>query len=94
MNFLDRMRAKQARKKPKLPTDTGEFMVFKYDQNDDIVEASSLIFPTRGAAQAFMRDNVDPATDPFIAAASKKEASTNGNQEGEDTIQRSVLGAA
>lgn len=90
MMILDQIRAKNARKKPKLPTDTGEFMVFKYDENDDVVEASSLIFPLRGQAEQFMRDNVDPKTDPFVASASKKEAQTNGNQEGENPYGGSV----
>lgn len=73
-------------KKPKaarLPTDTGEFMVFFYDENDEVVEASPLVFTMRGLAEQYLRDNVDPALDPFVAAASKKE-SNNGNQKGEN----------
>lgn len=70
--------------KPKrLPTDAGEFMVFKYDENDEIVEASPVIFPLRGLAEQHMRDNVDPSTDPFVASRAKKE-SKHGNQEGEN----------
>lgn len=84
MLLIDKIRAKQARNKPKLPTDTGEFMVFNYDENDEVVEATNLIFPTRGAAEQYLRNNVNPALDPFVASASKKEAKKNGDQEGED----------
>ncbi|MDW9531942.1 hypothetical protein RWE87_13750 [Sinorhizobium meliloti] len=76
--------------KPKhLPTEVGEFMVFKYDENDEIKEASPLVFPLRGLAEQYMRDNVDPRTDPFVASESKKE-SRNGNQEGEDAYPGTV----
>lgn len=71
------------KKTAKLPTDTGDFMVFRYDDNDEVVEASPLVFPMRGLAEQYARDNVDPALDPFVASASKKE-SKNGNQEGEN----------
>ncbi|MBB5276290.1 hypothetical protein HNR26_002342 [Rhizobium rosettiformans] len=70
--------------KPKhLPSEVGEFKVFKYDDKDELIEASSLIFPLRGLAEQFMRDHVDPSTDPFVAPMRQKE-STNGNQEGKD----------
>jgi hypothetical protein len=82
--MIDLLKNLKMKKKPKLPTDLGEFRVFHYDEKDDVVEASSLIFPTRGAAEQFMRDNVNPALDPYVASASKKEAKTNGNQEGEN----------
>lgn len=71
------------KKAPKLPTDTGEFMVFRFDENDDVVEASPLVFTMRGLAEQYARDKVDPKFDPFVASASKKE-SKNGNQEGEN----------
>lgn len=67
----------------RLPTDEGDFMVFKYDEDDEIVEASPMIFPMRGLAEQYMRDNVDPSTDPFVAPRSKKE-SKHGNQESEN----------
>jgi hypothetical protein len=71
-------------KKPKpLPTDTGRFRVFKYDEKDEVVDASPLIFPMRGLAEQFARDHVDPKFDPFVASEGKKE-SARGNQEGEN----------
>ncbi|MDW9491738.1 hypothetical protein [Sinorhizobium meliloti] len=76
--------------KPKhLPTEVGEFMVFKYDDKDEVVEASPMIFPLRGLAVQYMRDHVDPKTDPFVASRSKKE-SKNGNQKGEDAYAGAI----
>jgi imidazoleglycerol phosphate synthase glutamine amidotransferase subunit HisH len=69
-------------KKQKLPTDAGRFQVLNYDADDELQEASKLIFPTRGAAQQYMDNHVDPRTDPFIAE--EKESKTNGNQKGKD----------
>ena len=75
--------------KPKnLPTEVGEFSVFKYDDQDEIVLASPVIFPLRGLAEQFLA-SVDPMTDPFVGRR-KEEESKNGNQKGEDPYAAAV----
>ncbi|MEQ8308078.1 MAG: hypothetical protein RIA09_16205 [Hoeflea sp.] len=74
--------------KKKLPTDVGQFKVLNYDENDETQEATGLIFPTRGAAEQYMDNYVDPRTDPFVAE--EKESKKNGNQEGKDPYVSAV----
>lgn len=74
--------------KPKLPTDAGRFQVLNYDEHDELKAASPLYFATRGAAQQYLDNNVDPRTDPFVAE--EKESKTNGNQKGEDPYVTAV----
>ncbi len=45
----------------------GEFRVYHYDENDDFKLASNLVFMTRASAEEYMKNNVDPKTDPYIA---------------------------
>mgnify|MGYP001600903652 CR=1 FL=1 len=45
----------------------GEFRVYHYDENDDFKLATNIVFTTRVSAEEYMRNNVDPKTDPYIA---------------------------
>lgn len=45
----------------------GEFRVYHYDENDDFKLATNIVFTTRISAEEYMRNNVDPKTDPYIA---------------------------
>ncbi len=45
----------------------GEFRIYQYDENDDFKLATNIVFTTRVSAEEYMRNNVDPKTDPYIA---------------------------
>lgn len=45
----------------------GEFRVYHYDENDNSKLATNLVFTTKVSAEEYMKNNVDPATDPYLA---------------------------
>ena len=45
----------------------GEFRIYQCDENDDFKLATNIVFTTRVSAEEYMRNNVDPKTDPYIA---------------------------
>ena len=85
MNIYELFR--RQKKRPQLPTDVGEFVVFHYDENDEQVEATRIIFGTRGGAIRYMEDHVDPATDPFVA---EKKEKIDGNQKSKNPLPGTI----
>lgn len=45
----------------------GEFLVFNYDENNDPKPVTSIVFTTRISAEDYIKNNCDPASDPYIA---------------------------
>lgn len=45
----------------------GEFRVYHYDENDDPKLATKIVFMTKETAEEYLKNHVDPKTDPYIA---------------------------